>query len=167
MTANVDPFIQPIPQKFMEDAELRAWCEYLHNHLFQHWTRTGGSEDAISNADVQEKYSWELRPEREAQSRSIQFNLSEAFNAFNAVSTSSNYTLCDYDFVNASNGITLALPEYPQENSIVIIRNSDGEQLTIDGNGKNINGDTDAIFRSKGSSVVIQYFIDSDEWFSR
>lgn len=168
MTTNVDPFIQPIPQKFMDDPELRAWCEYLHNHLFQQWTRTGGSEDVISNISIEERYAWDL---------SVNFAREESLNLpqvsteqpkeFNAVSTSVNYTACDYDFINAKNTSKVTLPKYPQENAVVIIRNGDGTKIDIDGNGKKINNENTGRIYRKGTALTLQYFINDDEWFAR
>jgi len=45
--ANVDPFIQPIPEIFASDPVLRAYWEYLHRFLHDIWIRTGGGDDAI------------------------------------------------------------------------------------------------------------------------
>lgn len=109
--------------------------------------------EGVATLGIQEKYPWELAPVNRPE--------------FNAVTATVNYEMCDYDFVNASNGVTLTMPQYPMENSIIIVRNNDGSKITVDGNGKNINNDTDAIFRAKYSAITFQYFIDSDEWFSR
>lgn len=166
--ADVDPFQHPIPIAFMRDDELRHWCEYLHEHLFQNWVRTGGGDDAISNADVQEKYSWELAPKAEESVTGLPSStVAIERDKFNAVSVTTSYTSCDYEFINCSNPITITLPYNPCENSVIIIRNSDGSQVTIDGNSKNINGESDALLRAKNSSIVFHYFIDSDEWFTR
>ena len=168
MTTVVDPFIQPIPQKFMDDPELRAWCEYLHKHLFQQWTRTGGSEDIINNISIEERYAWDLSVNF---AREQQLNLPQVSNEqikeFNAVSTSINYTAIDYDFINAKNTSKITLPKYPQENAVVIIRNGDGTKIDIDGNGKKINNENTGRIYRKGTALTLQYFINDDEWFAR
>lgn len=49
----VDPFVLPIPQKFLDDPETAEWARFLHLHLEQLWLRTGGSIDQVSdNADA-------------------------------------------------------------------------------------------------------------------
>jgi len=69
--------------------------------------------------------------------------------------------------VNAGSAITVTLPASPPSNAVVIVRNSDGTVITIDGNGKNINGNATVQTIAQGTAVVIHYFIDSDEWLIR
>jgi len=166
--ADVDPFIQPIPARWAQDRELRSYFEYLHRFLHDIRERTGGGDDAISNADVQEKYSWELAPKAEESVTGLPSpSVAIERDKFNAVSVTTSYTACDYEFINCSNPITITLPYNPCENSVIIIRNSDGSQVTIDGNSKNINGESEPLLRAKNSSIVFHYFIESDEWFTR
>lgn len=52
--ASVDPFIQPVPAKFQQDPELRAYFEYLHRFLHDLWVRTGGSTDFAEEARLED-----------------------------------------------------------------------------------------------------------------
>lgn len=45
--AEVDPFLQPIPQKFASEKELRNYFEYLNRFLHDIWVRTGAGNDAV------------------------------------------------------------------------------------------------------------------------
>jgi hypothetical protein len=45
--AKVDPFVAPIPRKFLNDPELRPFFEYLNRFLHDLVIRTGGGTDAI------------------------------------------------------------------------------------------------------------------------
>lgn len=45
--AKVDPFVAPIPRKFLNDPELRPFFEYLNRFLHDLFIRTGGGEDVI------------------------------------------------------------------------------------------------------------------------
>ena len=47
--AKVDPFVAPIPRKFLNDPELRPFFEYLNRHLHDMFIRSGGGDDAIEN----------------------------------------------------------------------------------------------------------------------
>lgn len=49
--AKVDPFIQPIPAKFLQDPEIRAWFEYDNRWKHDMWQRTGGGVDLIEGND--------------------------------------------------------------------------------------------------------------------
>lgn len=86
---------------------------------------------------------------------------------FRAVTKSESYTASDYDFINAKSCATITLPQFPVGNSVIIVRNGDGSIITIDGNQRNINGDACAITRRFNTSLVLHYFIDSNEWFIR
>jgi hypothetical protein len=86
---------------------------------------------------------------------------------FRAVTKSEDYTANNLDFVNAKLGATISLPQYPEENAVVIIRNGDGSTIKLNGNGKTINGSTTGKLYRKGTAIVWQYFIDSDEWLAR
>lgn len=45
--ARVDPFVAPIPRKFLNDPELRPFFEYLNRFLHDLFIRTGGGDDLI------------------------------------------------------------------------------------------------------------------------
>ena len=83
---------------------------------------------------------------------------------FRAVTISGSYTAVDHDFINAKLGGTITLPKYPEENTIVIIRNGDFSNIKLSLNGKSINGSSTGEIQQKGTALDIYYFIDSDEW---
>lgn len=47
MSVNVDPFVIPIPQKWLTDPELGPTVQYLWKFLYDMWQRSGGGTDAI------------------------------------------------------------------------------------------------------------------------
>lgn len=86
---------------------------------------------------------------------------------FNNVVTTVSYDAADWDFINAKSGSTIALPQHPEENSVIIVRNGDNSGITVNANGKKINGSSTAKIQRLGTSLVLHYFIDSDEWLIR
>jgi hypothetical protein len=54
--AKVDPFVAPIPRKFLNDPETRPFFEYLNRFLHDLYIRTGGGDDAIEDAQNEEVY---------------------------------------------------------------------------------------------------------------
>jgi len=86
---------------------------------------------------------------------------------YRAVTVTTNYTALDKDFVNAKSGATITMPEFPSENDTIIIRNGDGTKIGLSGNGKNINGSKTGLINRQSTSLVLQYFIDTDEWLVR
>lgn len=49
MSVQVDPFVIPIPDKWLRDPELTATVQYLWRFLYDLWSRTGGGNDAVSD----------------------------------------------------------------------------------------------------------------------
>lgn len=47
MSVSVDPFVIPIPQKWLNDPELGPTVQYLWKFLYDMWQRSGGGNDAI------------------------------------------------------------------------------------------------------------------------
>ena len=86
---------------------------------------------------------------------------------FRAVTATSNYTSLSYDFVNAKNNAQITFPEYPVENSVIIVRNGDGSTIKLLGNGRNMNGESTGQLTRQGTSIEFYYFIESNEWFAR
>ena len=56
--SRVDPFLYPIPKELQIDAEVRAYFEYLNRFLHDIWARTGGGDDQVANASIEELYPW-------------------------------------------------------------------------------------------------------------
>ena len=185
MSKKVDPFIQPIPRAWSQDRELRSYIEYLHRFLFDLWSRTGGGDDQISSAQAQEKYPWDLtapsdapgigslygsiasESEASTDSAIVYSTDTVEIDRLRAVSASSDYTAVDFDFIQAKSKATITLPEYPKDNSIVVIRNGDGSEIGLNGNGRLINGQTTGKIKRKGTAIELYYFIDDNAWYAK
>lgn len=83
------------------------------------------------------------------------------------ITVNSDHTALVGDFVNAKSNATVKFPKYPTSKAVVIIRNGDGSRIKLNGNGKNMNGESSGTLSRKGTSIEFYYFIDSDEWFAR
>ena len=86
---------------------------------------------------------------------------------FTSITVDSGYTALGGEFINAKRSAIISLPLTPNEGSVIIVRNGDGSPITIKGNGKNINGCSEAKICRQGTALVIHYFIDSNEWLVR
>ena len=168
MVSQVNPPPQlRIPEQFLKDPVSREYFKQTNTILFQLYNRTGGVDDSISDADVAEKYPW---PTNQTLDEVIGFNypaIEQTVKQIRTVTTSVNYTAVDGDFINAKSKAQITFPKYPDENSVIIIRNGDGTRIKLNGNGKNINGSLAGFISKKETSIEFHYFIDSDEWFAR
>ena len=86
---------------------------------------------------------------------------------YNAVTKTSDYTALSFDNVNGKNSITITFPEFPCINSSFITKNGDGSLIKLNGNGRNLNGDTTGRLSRKYTSIIWDYFIDTNEWLAR
>ena len=169
--AKVDPFLIPIPKKFLADLETRAFFEYQSRFLHDLWVRSGSGDDVVESISVSEQYPWDTTlPNSDTETGVVQYSSSEGFieaKEYRAVTVSADYVSLDHDFINALQSCTITLPEYPCENAVVVVRNGDGSTINLDGNGRNINGESTGKLRLKAAAYNFYYFIDTNEWFVR
>ena len=166
----VDPFLHPIPSELQRNKETRAFFEYFVRWAHDMWVRSGGGTDEIAAVSVREVFPWDYSDTSAADSAALQSLFSSLIpeaKEWRAVTATQNYTALDHDFINAKSGAEITFPQYPSESSVMTIRNGDGSQVKLKGNGKKINGQTTGIIARKGTSIDFYYFIDSDEWFAR
>ena len=154
MAVSINPPPQlRIPKQFFDNREMRDYFEQKDIIIFQMWQRMGGNFDLIAaNQNLTKGYDW---------------NVGEAKPDFRAVTASADYTMLTFDFVNAKNSATITFPQYPEANSVIIVRNGDGSEINLDGNGKNMNGESTGLLTKESTAIEFYYFIDSDEWFAR
>ena len=171
VVAQVDPFLLPIPKSLLKDAETRAYFEYMSRFLHDLWVRSGAGEDFVADQSVRENYPWERVEDLEPSSSISEFALfsgsDEDSRSYRAVTVASDYEAVSYDFISATRGATVRMPLHPEENSIVIIRNGDGSNIKLSGNGRNMNGSLTGNLRAEGTAIHFHYFIKDNEWFAR
>lgn len=179
----VDPYVVRIPDKFTrQDGTLtpegRAWYDYDNRWKHDLWrlvtggtgSDTGGSIGESSANENQIGYLLGLVAELRSKVEDLQSDSYLDVNYakdFNNITKTTSYTAVDHDFINAKSGVTITLPATPEVNSVIIVRNGDSTAITINANGKTINGSATAKILRKGTALVLHYFIDSDEWLIR
>ena len=168
--AQVDPFLLPIPKQLLKDAETRAYFEYMSRFLHDLWVRSGAGNDFIADQAIRENYPWGGEEEGEdspLSGYSLFGNNDEGVHPYRAVTVGSDYTASSYDFISATRGAAVSMPSNPEENSVVIIRNGDGSNIKLNGNGRKMNGSLSGNLRVKGTAIYFHYFIKDNEWFAR
>ena len=168
MATKVDPFVYPIPQELTKDKETRVFFEYFVRWAHDMWVRSGGGDDAVAEATIQEVYPWPTSEEGTGDVQNLyQNNIDTTLGKLRAVTVSEAYTAQVNDFVNAKSCATITFPQYPDDGDIIVIRNGDGSSIKLAGNGKSLNGSTTGTLSRQGTAIEFYYFIDSDEWFSK
>lgn len=173
-----DPYVVRIPQFVFDtdDPELIGWFEYDNRWKHDIFQQLGGGTDlvagsteAVSANDNQIAYLNaqlnQLREKLEMLGRDVV--LPTIVKRLRPVSATTAYTAVSGDFVNASSGITVTLPGSPVRDDQVIVRVSDGTTITVNGNGRNVNGKTTQMIKGQNNAIDFYYFIDDNAWFAR
>ena len=164
--ASIDPFVMDFSGEWYKDpARLHYLNMYLYNIFGAVTGETG--ESLIEDLNAAEKYPWPLTQTAE-ETKEFTYQIpQETRQKFNAITKSTSYTMSDFDYVNAKANATITFSQYPCENSVIIVRNGDGSNIKLNGNGKNINGESTGVISRLNTSIEFHYFLDSDEWFAR
>ena len=137
------------------------WSEYFEDSA----TEINESADTV---DTNKTLMFQTQSDEQERTNVLPFP-QQSFNVqvFRAVTVTNSYTAVDHDFINVTSSALIKFPEFPEESSIIVIRNGSGLFVKLDGNGKNINGSSTGVLRRKGTAIEFYYFIDSDEWFAK
>jgi len=178
----VDPFLQPMPDSFyqvfpvQERDIIRARFEYEDRWRHDMWIRTGGGTDVIAGlggntsagdtaisqvrgmvSDLQRKIA-----ELDAQKQVLLAPI--ATKDFNQISVIKEYTAVDYDFMDVTTSDTIYLPLYPGAKAVIIAINGHSSSITIDGNGRLINGDSSVKSVQQNTMLTFYYLQITDRW---
>lgn len=141
-----------LPAKVQSDRELKKAFDDVYLIMFQMWKRLGGGDDWI-NALQEDEYEFDQLIEPDVS----QFLLSDI------VITDSDYTTHGNQVVICTGRVTVTLNDEPSDQEVVKVRMlSNG--VTINGNGKNVNGQSDAKIKIKYTSWDLLYILETDEW---
>jgi len=176
--SEIDPYVQPIPRAFLTDPEIRAWFEY--DNLWKHsvfvatTNSTGTYIDPIApHFDTKNQINrvfpivQSLINEVALLKSQINTNTNHSHDDYKAVTVSGSHDATSKEFINAKNGARVTLPLYPSENDTIIFKGGDASGVELWGNGRTIDGEDYIRIRRKGTTRVVQYFIDTDEWLIR
>ena len=87
--------------------------------------------------------------------------------SLNSITVSSYYTALAYDDITAVSGAEITLPEFPGLGSVIVVRNGDGSNIVINGNGKGIyrRRVTSSIATvNQGTTLEFRFNIDLNGW---
>lgn len=160
------PFLAQPPKKYLADAEEKDFWDYLIRFLGTLQSDGQRTDQELSDSiNLDEMFSSRSVETAENQSTlSFEAPQDAQNSVFTARSATSDTEAIDREFISASNAITVRLDDAPPSNAIIKIRNADGSEITVNGNGKNINGATTATFTQQNTVYDFYYLIDTDEW---
>lgn len=157
--AKVNPFIAPIPQKILDDTELRGYFEYLTQFLHDLWTRTGAGTDTIQNSvtNISVLDSDLTAVEAEIDVIQEQLLLDERVTAVDVTSSGSETIICTAP-------LTVTLQSGLTEVTDVIV-NCLSYPVVVDGNGVNIIDSPTYTMLVNGESKTFRYSPARTQWY--
>lgn len=134
----------------------------------QLWRRTGGGADDVSDGQTRELFAWSQGAGSEDKNDPIAL-----FGSFDAskdavfFSVSSAHTTAGNEFVEATASITVTLNQYPEDGERVTVkRNTTAGNVTISGNGNNINDASTYVMALNYEGVALVYSATSGVWLT-
>ena len=137
------------PRRFFDDRELMNYLDLMERVLQQIYRNIGGADEAIDDGsdpfvDVSLDFESSLIP---------------------IVSTSSAYTTRGDVLLVVTGEATITLDEFPADNQKTIVkRATSAGYVTVDGNGKTIDGGTMFTMVNNYDSFTFVYSRDAGEW---
>lgn len=126
-------------------------------------TRTGGDVDQIANQQIRELLPWFSVANESEINRQYDFPQAHDLPLF--VSTASSHTTAGDEIVEATGAITVTLNATPaNEERVTVKRNATAGDVTIDGNGHNIDGDSTYTMLINYEGIDLIYSIESGVW---
>ena len=165
-----------IPKKILADKELRDYFYQLQNTVYGLFLAiVDGDSTVIDDLQQSDIYDTQGPSQSDIEDEYLTIDSlipdsGPLFVQFNPVSKNTNYTALDFGFIEAEQGITVSLPEYPDDASEVIVANGDGSRITIDGNGKQIKRKSltkTLTSFNEGTTLHFQYFVERGYWRTR
>lgn len=152
MTTKVNPPPQlKLPRAFQKDSEIEKFFISQNRILFQLWTRTGGSTDAVAAEEQGLREFDDLTA------------LADSVPIRNAVSTAVDYTSAGSDIVICTAALDVTLSAEPDDKEIVTIKRAGGKVRAL-GNGRLIDGKASFVISKQYASRDIIYLLETDSW---
>lgn len=153
--AQVDPFIQPIPKKILQDPEVRDYFQYLHRFLHDLWVRTGGGDDQINNLGVRELYPYQSTEEATSTDLTNLYSVGVSDSSKKEYySVSSNHTTTGNEIIEATAELSVTLNTTPELLEAVSVKRNGTGIVTIVGT---IDGDSNFQLLYNDESVDLIY----------
>lgn len=149
------------------DTESGLLTPFFFKWLIGLWERSGGYEDAVASLETVSfvnvtntiTENEELLVTSQIQAQAIPFQQD-----FTSRSVNTNYTASPYELVSMTNNGNISLPPYPNDNDKVKLFNKNGSQITLNGNGNTISGESSIMTVRKYTVLDVQYFSEIGEW---
>lgn len=151
-----------LPEKLLQDDELRQFFSTMQEDMYRLWLRSGGGTDQVSDITIDLD---EVNDRLDA--IEIRLNLVEARVSYlegTMVVTAVNVTVSGNTTIICTSALTVTLASAPLDKDLVKVKQTNGN-VTINGNGNNIDGDSSVIMRRNFTGLDLVFSSTADAWF--
>ena len=150
----VDPFVIQWPQKWSNDPETAPTLKYLNRFLHDLWIRSGGGADFINEIELDVEVINARLDVIEAELIVLAARI--AYLEGSIVVTAVNVTATGNTTIICTDALTVTMNSTPLDKDLVKVKARNGN-VTINGNGKNIDADSSVTIRRNFTGLDMVY----------
>lgn len=155
-----------IPDKILNDDEIRPFFIELQETLFKLWLRSGGGTDQVSQITIDLETINSRLDAIEARLTSL-----EGLTIVTAIDLTIDNSITGHQTVVCTKDVTIKLDATPNDRDTAIIKvGQKNTQVVIDGNGKLIEEDSTMTLRRRTTKrqigMDLEYSSSLDRWFT-
>jgi len=155
------------PRKWLNDPEIAPSLLYLDRYLHDFQQTTSTTITSTVNRDAYDSTIGVVfgeYAEDQRQEESYSEVVTVETRLITKVINNETFIPVSNMLLKCKNKSTVKLPEVPTEDFYVYVHNGDGTLVTINGNGKKVNGHDSISIMRKGNGLQVYYFIEDDEY---
>lgn len=153
MSIKVNPPPQArLPDKIINDPEMRDYFIYQQEYLFKLWLRSGGGTDTVSEIVIDLDGINSRLDAIEVRLGLIEARLD--YLEGSTVVTATNHTTEGNQVVICTAAVTVTLAASPLDRDEVSIKAINGDKIIINGNGETIDGEATVTIRANNKNKI-------------
>lgn len=148
-----------LPDKLLQDDELRAFFTVQQEDMYRLWLRSGGGTDAVSEIVINLDEINDRLDAIELRLNAIEDELIAlaariAYLEGTIVVTAVSVTASGNTTIICTDALTVTMAATPLDKDLVSIKAFNGDKIIINGNGKTMDGETGLIIRRNKQSKI-------------
>jgi len=151
-----------LPEKLLSDDELRNYFTTLQEDMYRLWLRSGGGKDQVSDIVIDLDQINDRLDLIESRLDLVEARVTYLEGSI--VVTAVNVTASGNTTIICTDALTVTLNTNPLDKDLVKVKQTNGN-VTIDGNGNNIDGDSSVIMRRNFTGLDLVFSSSADAWF--
>lgn len=161
----IEPFLGRLPESLRQDVNVDTFFRELTDWIEQGFRDFRETESNLESNDALQNDFGSPNSNNQVNAEQEEFNQQQSSTSNRTVTIdATTVELVDGQVANVLNAGTALMAENPGRDYRVEIRNQDGTEMKINGNGRLVNGQAEVSVITQYTVRVVQYFIDTDEF---